>query len=91
MNFSLRSFRLEHEYGAKCAFRSLDFRKACWFHSDDKQALDDLYARKAHNIALDRDDRPVLFVESDWMLQMAREGFPKVQFFFTSEWEAAKN
>lgn len=91
LQFEVIRFRLEHEYGAKCSFRSLDYRKACWFHSDDKKALEELYARKAHNIALDRDDRPVLFVESDWMLQMAREGFPKVQFFFTSEWEAVKN
>lgn len=88
LQFEVIRFRLEHEYGAKCAFRPLEYKKACWFHSNDKNALNDLYARKAHNIALDRDDRPVLFVESDWMLQMAKEGFPKVDFFFTSEWEA---
>lgn len=91
LQFEVIRFRLEHEYGAKCGFRQLDFRKACWFHSEDKKALDELYERKAHNIAYDRDERPVLFVESDWMLQMAQEGFPKVKFFFTSEWEAEMN
>ncbi len=91
LQFEVIRFRLEHEYGAKCIFRPMEFRKACWFHSEDKKALEDLYARKAHNIALDRDNRPVLFVESDWMLQMAQEGFPKIKFYFTSEWEASED
>jgi peptide chain release factor 3 len=90
LQFEVIRFRLEHEYGAKCSFRPLDFKKACWFTSNDKKALDEFYARKGHNIALDRDDRPVLFVESDWMLQMAQEGFPKIKFFFTSEFESAQ-
>jgi peptide chain release factor 3 len=87
LQFEVIRFRLEHEYGAKCVFRPLQFKKACWFSSNDKQALNDIYTRKGHNIALDRDERPVLFVESDWMLQMAQEGFPKIKFHFTSEWE----
>lgn len=87
LQFEVIRFRLEHEYGAKCAFRQLDFHKACWISSDNKEMLDKFYAQKGHNIANDRDNRPVYFVESDWMLQMAKENFKDIEFHFTSEWE----
>ena len=33
-------YRLEHEYGARCAFRPIQAHKACWLTSDDQEALD---------------------------------------------------
>lgn len=87
LQFEVIRFRLEHEYGAKCSFRPIDYFKACWIASDNKEALDKFYAQKGHNIGYDRDNRPVYFVESDWMLKMAQENFPEIEFHFTSEWE----
>ncbi len=91
LQFEVIRFRLEHEYGAKCSFRPMNFFKACWIDSDNKEALDKFYAQKGHNIASDRDNRPVYFVESDWMLKTAQENFPDIEFHFTSEWEMNNN
>lgn len=87
LQFEVIRFRLEHEYGAKCSFRQLDYHKACWINSENKEMMDKFMAQKGHNIALDRDDRLVYFVESDWMLKMAQDNFPDIEFHFTSEWE----
>lgn len=87
LQFEVIRFRLEHEYGAKCSFRPMNYFKACWIASDNKDTLDKFYAQKGHNIANDRDGRPVYFVESDWMLKTAQENFPDIEFHFTSEWE----
>lgn len=87
LQFEVIKFRLEHEYGAKCQFRPINYFKACWIASDDKVAMDKFFAQKGHNIGYDRDNRPVYFVESDWMLKMAQENFPEIEFHFTSEWE----
>ena len=40
--------------------------------------------RNAH-IAIDKEDRPVLLAESAWLLQMAQEKFPEIQFHLKSE------
>ncbi len=91
LQFEVIRFRLEHEYGAKCNFRQLQFNKACWVSSKDPKALADFLKKKENNIGLDRDERPVFFVESEWLLNMTREKFPEIEFHFTSEWELEKN
>ena len=40
--------------------------------------------RNAH-IALDKEDRPVFLAESAWLLQMAQEKFPDIEFHLKSE------
>jgi peptide chain release factor 3 len=40
--------------------------------------------RSAH-IALDKEERPVFLAESAWLLQMAKEKFPDIQFHLKSE------
>ncbi|MBI4930271.1 MAG: peptide chain release factor 3 [Bacteroidetes bacterium] len=42
---------------------------------------------KANNIAYDKENRPVYFAESAWMLQKAQETYPDIKFHFTSEFE----
>jgi peptide chain release factor 3 len=40
--------------------------------------------RSAH-IAYDKEERPVFLAESAWLLQMAQEKFPEMQFHAKSE------
>jgi len=85
LQFEVIQFRLAGEYGASCEFRPVDFYKACWFTSDNKEQLDKFLVVKPNNIAYDKENRPVYFAESAWMLQKAQESYPDIKFHFTSE------
>lgn len=102
LQFDVIQFRLAGEYGASCEFRQLDYYKACWITSntpslkgEDKNnstlqgggQLDKFFTVKTNNIAYDKENRPVYFAESAWMLQKAQETYPDIKFHFTSEFE----
>ena len=91
LQYEVIKFRLEHEYGAKCSFSSLPFTRACWITTDDKKELEQFLSRKSGAIAYDKDNNPVFFAESEWMLKMARENFPSITFHETSEFKIRKN
>jgi len=80
LQYEVIKFRLEHEYGAKCRFSPLPYVKACWISSDNKKELDNFILRKSGAIAYDKDNCPVFFAENDWMLKMAKENFPSIEF-----------
>ena len=80
LQYEVIKFRLEHEYGAKCSFSHLPFVKACWITSDNKKEMDAFFTRKSSAIAYDKENNPVFFAESEWMLKTARENFPSVTF-----------
>ena len=85
LQFEVIQFRLSGEYGASCEFRPLDYYKACWFTSDNKEQMDKFFTVKHIQIAYDKENRPVYFAESSWMLQKAQETYPDIKFHFTSE------
>jgi peptide chain release factor 3 len=85
LQFDVIKFRLEHEYGAKCDFRSLPFIKACWLTSANKQKLSEIIDRRAGTIAFDKSKTPVFLVESNWTLKIVKEAHPEVQFHNSSE------
>lgn len=85
LQFDVIKFRLEHEYGAKCDFRTLPFVKACWLTSTSKQKLNEMISRRSEAIAYDKSNRPVFLAVSDWMLNTVKEAHPQVQFHSTSE------
>jgi peptide chain release factor 3 len=85
LQFDVIQYRLEHEYGAKCRYESVQLYKACWFVGDNKTQMDDFMARKYTNIALDKHGREVFLADSPYSLQMAQEKFPDIKFHFTSE------
>lgn len=87
LQFEVIQFRLLHEYGAACSFQSLNYYKACWFHSPDKQLMDKFLTAKTLNITFDKDDRPVFMAESEWHLKTTRQVFPEMKFYFTSEFK----
>jgi len=85
LQFDVIQYRLEHEYGAKCSFEPLSMHKACWITSDDPEAIKEIMKKRSKEIAIDKHGRPVFMAESAWMLRMAQETFPKVEFHFKSE------
>ena len=85
LQFDVIKFRLEHEYGASCDFRLLPFVKALWFNFEDPKELNEFLKRKASFIAYDKENAPVFFADSDWMIKVIQETFPSVRFHKTSE------
>jgi peptide chain release factor 3 len=91
LQYEVIKFRLEHEYGAKCTFSSLPYVKACWVTTDNKKELDSFISRKQTAIAYDKENNPVFFAESEWMLKLARENFPSITFHETSDFKVRKS
>ncbi len=85
LQFEVIQYRLLHEYGAQCRWEPISLYKACWIESDDAEALQSFKKRKAQFMAVDRDGRDVFLADSNYVLQMAQQDFPKLKFHFTSE------
>lgn len=85
LQFEVIQYRLLHEYGAQCRWEPISLYKACWIESDDADALDAFKKRKHQFMAVDRDGRDVFLADSNYVLQMAQNDFPKIRFHFTSE------
>jgi peptide chain release factor 3 len=85
LQFEVIQYRLEHEYGAKCRYEPIRLHKTAWFVSDNKTQLEDFRARKASQIALDKEGREVFMADTPFALQMAQEKYPDIHFYFTSE------
>jgi peptide chain release factor 3 len=91
LQYEVIRFRLEHEYGAKCSFSHLPFVKACWITSDNKKEMEAFFARKYSAIAYDKEDNPVFFAESEWVLKTAKDNFPSITFHNTSDFKLSKD
>ncbi|NBB89149.1 MAG: peptide chain release factor 3, partial [Bacteroidetes bacterium] len=85
LQFEVIKYRLENEYGAKCDYEPVRLHKACWVASDDAKKLEAFRRRRKKDMAVDKDGKLVFLAESAWMLQMAQEQFPDIDFHFTSE------
>lgn len=90
LQFEVIKFRLEHEYGARCNFSPLPYSKACWITTDDKKEREAFLSRKSSVVAYDKENNPVFFAESDWMLKLTREKFPSITFHETSDFKSLK-
>lgn len=85
LQFEVIQYRLLHEYGASCRYEPLQVYKACWFVSDNTRQLEDFKLRKSQYLAWDKEHRDVYLAESAYALEMAKEKFPDIRFYFTSE------
>ena len=85
LQFEVIQYRLLHEYGASCRWEPIHLYKACWIESDDEEALNAFKHRKHQFMAKDKDGRDVFLADSNYVLQMAQQDFPKIKFHFTSE------
>lgn len=89
LQFDVIRFRLEHEYNAQCDFTPLRYHKAFWITSDDGEALEEFMRRKSGSMAIDREEHPVFLAESEWMVKVAMEDYPAIEFHTTSEFKTA--
>jgi peptide chain release factor 3 len=85
LQFEVLQHRLKSEYNASCGFEQISLHKACWIKCDDKKEMEKFLHERANYIAYDKEDRPVFLAESAFLLQMAQEKYPAIQFFFKSE------
>ena len=85
LQFEVIQYRLEHEYGAKCRFEHITLYKTAWFKSKNEAQLKDFRARKANQIALDKEGREVFLADTQFSLQMAQQKYTDIEFYFTSE------
>jgi len=85
LQFDVIKYRLEHEYGASCDYDQVALHKACWIASDDPAKLREFADKRKRDMAVDKDGKMVFLAESAWVLKMAQETFPEVQFHFKSE------
>jgi peptide chain release factor 3 len=65
--------------------------KACWITTENKKELEQFISRKSSAIAYDKENNPVFFAESEWMLKLAREAFPSLTFHNTSDFKLLIN
>lgn len=86
LQFEVIQYRLLHEYGAQCRWEPISLYKACWIESDDDEALAAFKRRKHQFMATDREGRDVFLADSNYVLQMAQNDFPKIRFHFSSEY-----
>jgi peptide chain release factor 3 len=86
LQFEVIQHRLKAEYNATASFDQINLYKALWISCDDKKKLDEFVADRAAHIALDKEERLVFLAESAWLLQMAQEKFPEIQFHLKSEY-----
>lgn len=89
LQFDVIRYRLEHEYGASCDFRHVNFYKACWVTGKNPADLAAFLKRKSSHIAYDKDDKPVFLAESAWILGVTEQDFPDITFHATSEFKTA--
>lgn len=87
LQFEVIQFRLLQEYGASCVFQPLNYYKAFWITSKNKQMLDKFLFSKSRHITFDKDNRPVLMAENEWYLKTVRLDFPDLEFHFNSEFK----
>jgi peptide chain release factor 3 len=90
LQFEVISYRLEHEYGAKCRFVPKNYHMACWVTSDNDEQVEAFKRAKARYIAKDKDDNLVFLAETPFLLQMAEQDYPDLTFHKTSEFKLEK-
>jgi peptide chain release factor 3 len=88
LQFEVIQFRLKHEYGASCAFQSLQYYKACWITSSNKEAMRKFDYERGHHLVYDKEGNPVFLAENEWSLKRIQENYPEIKFHFTSEFKA---
>lgn len=85
LQFDVIQYRLKHEYGAECRYEPISLYKACWFMSNNKNQLEDFKKRKYQYLATDKQGRDVFLADSAYSLQMAKDMFDEIEFYFKSE------
>ena len=89
LQFEVIQYRLEHEYGAKCSYETLNVHKACWVDPKDPKSAEfaEFKRVKSKFLAKDKRGQLVFFADSSFTLQMTQQKYPNVTLHFVSEFE----
>jgi peptide chain release factor 3 len=87
LQFDVIQYRLKHEYGASAEFEPVNISKACWVRCDNDAAFKEFLQRRKNDLAKDKQGHWVFLAPSAWMLQMAQENHPEVEFHTTNDFE----
>ena len=87
LQFEVIQYRLKNEYNASCSFQPMNFYKACWFTSDNKEMMDEFIRLKSNYIVWDKDKNLVFLAQTQGILQITKQNYPDIEFHFTSEFK----
>ncbi len=89
LQYEVIQYRLEHEYGAKCSYESLNVYKACWVdgRKADPEEMDEFKTVRQRFLAVDKRGQLVFLADSSFSLQMTEQKYPSITFHYTSEFE----
>ncbi|WP_129715096.1 peptide chain release factor 3 [Pedobacter sp. SYP-B3415] len=88
LQFEVINFRLEHEYGAKCRFRTLTYSRSSWVTSSDRKKLEEFLKRKQQHIGVDKEGNPAYLADNDYMINLTKQDYPDIEFHKTSEFKS---
>lgn len=91
LQLEVLQYRLQHEYGAACTYRPLDYCMAHWFDSQDAKVLEEFIDHNSKRILVDIRQNWVFMSDSEWSFERARSNNPKLNFYSTSEMRASQN
>ena len=89
LQFEVIQYRLLHEYGAKCNFENLNVFKACWISIGKSlnNEIEEFMRVKQKYLAKDKQGQIVFLSDSDFTLQMTKNKYPSIKFYYTSEFK----
>ena len=89
LQFEVIQYRLLHEYGAKCNFENLNVFKACWISTGKSvnNEIEEFKRVKQKYLAKDKQGQMVFLSDSDFTLQMTKNKYPSIKFYYTSEFK----
>lgn len=87
LQYEVIQYRLEHEYGAKCTYETVNVHKACWIEVENEKSEEfkEFKRVKAKYLARDKQNQLVFLADSAFSLQMAQGKYKSIKFHFTSE------
>ena len=91
LQFEVIRYRLEHEYGASCRLEGLPYSRACWITAETPAVLREFTKFRERQIGYDKDENPVYFAETEWMLRSTIDAHPQITFHFTSEFTTQRH
>lgn len=88
LQFEVIQYRLEHEYGASCAYENLNVHKACWVDPEDEsnEEFKEFKRVKQRYLAKDKRGQLVFLADSAFTVQMTKDKYPSVRLHFVSEY-----
>ena len=86
LQFEVIQYRLEHEYNAKARFEPINYHKACWM-TGSESAIEEFIKYRPNDIVKDKDENLVFLAQTAYVLQMAKQNNPEINFHETSEFK----